>query len=436
MASRSADRSAGKPRIPVRIRLVGTEIDLPAIMKQQSKRPLVYFEHPDGGEAMLGIGEAVRVQTAGPDRLHEAAGAVRDILDRLDIVEAPDGAPAPVLLGGFAFGDETEGHAWREFAPCRFALAQTTYLFRLGRAWCIETDYTEPAVEPRDGGRETGRRLEPAAETDRDWDGRVRRGLARIDAGELDKIVLSRSVSVDDENFDLHGALDRLRNNRPSCVTFCIQPGETAFFGSTPEMLLHTEGNQLKTQALAGTIAHGSDAADERERADRLRTSAKDRREHEAVAGFLKNTLDGICTVMITDPEPTVVRYPEAMHLRTRIHSRLRSPAESLDLAALIHPTPAVCGVPQDRAAALLAREERTRGWYTGAVGWIDADGTSSLCVALRSALLSDGKITMWAGAGIVAGSDPAAEREEVELKLNAVRNNLSALSDSERHEA
>ena len=201
-------------------------------------------------------------------------------------------------------------------------------------------------------------------------------------------------------------------------------------------MLIHTEGNQLKTQALAGTTAHGTDAADERDRANALRSSTKDQREHQAVAKFLTNTLEGICTVMIKDPEPTVVRYPEAMHLRTRIHSRLRSPAEPLELAALIHPTPAVCGVPQERASALLASEECARGWYTGSVGWIDADGTSSLSVALRSALLSDQKVTMWAGAGIVAGSDPAAEREEVELKLNAIRNNLTAQPESERHEA
>jgi len=435
MSSRSTNHTSTKPKIPVRIRMVGTEIDMLAIMKDQADQSLIYWEHPDGGEAMLGIGEAARVETSGNGRLHAAAIAVRDIVERLDIVEAPKGAPAPVVLGGFSFGDEIEGRAWREFAPCRFVLARTTYLYRLGRAWCIETDYTE-ASTATDAARSGDGESEPVAETDRDWDSRVRRGLARIDAGELEKIVLSRSVSTDGGDFDLLGALDRLRSNRPSCITFCVRPKDTAFFGSTPEMLLHTEGNQLKTQALAGTIAHGRNSADDRERAQALRSSAKDRREHEAVAGFLKNTLDGICTVMITDPEPTVVRYPEAMHLRTRIHSRLRSPAEPLDLAALIHPTPAVCGVPQERASALLAQEERTRGWYTGAVGWIDADGTSSLCVALRSALLCDGRITMWAGAGIVAGSDPTAEREEVELKLNAVRNNLNPISQTERSEA
>jgi isochorismate synthase len=432
----SSDTQNAKSTIPVRIRLLGTEIDLLTLMKDRADRPLVFWEHPDGGQAMLGIGEAVRIETDGRHRLHSAATAVRDVFDRIEIVDAPDGAPAPVVLGGFSFGDEIEGHTWREFAPCRFVLPETTYLFRLGRAWCIETDHKQPVAATANAATVGGGNAEPAEETDRDWDSRVCRGLARIDAGDLDKIVLSRSISVDDVDFDLIGALARLRTNRPSCVTFCVQPGETAFFGSTPEMLIATDGNQLKTQALAGTIAHGVDPADEHDRANALRSSTKDRREHQAVVRFLKNTLDGICTVMITDPEPTVVHYPEAMHLRTRIHSRLRSPAEPLELAALLHPTPAVCGVPQERASALLAREECARGWYTGGVGWIDADGTSSLSVALRSALLSDGKVTMWAGAGIVAGSDPASEREEIELKLDAVRNNLSATAESERNEA
>ncbi len=419
--------------------MIGTEIDMLSIMREHVDKPLVYWEHPDGGEAMLGIGEAVRIETSGPGRLHEAATAVRDVLDRLDLDGDTDGAPAPMLLGGFAFGDTITGHAWREFTPCRFVLAETTYLFRLGRAWRFETAYHE-AFESGENIAGTGPEAEPphepAEESDGNWDSRVRRVLARIDAGDLDKIVLSRSVAHKDPDFDLLAALDRLRRNRTSCATFCVKPRDTAFFGSTPEMLLHTEGNQLKTQALAGTIAHGKDPADERERMSMLRTSAKDRREHQAVVGFLKNTLEGICTVMITDPEPAVVRYPEAMHLRTRIHSRLRSPAEPLELAALIHPTPAVCGVPQERASQLLADEESARGWYTGAVGWIDANGTSSLSVALRSALLCDGEVIMWAGAGIVAGSDPAAEREEVELKLNAVRTHLTAAGEAERNEA
>jgi salicylate biosynthesis isochorismate synthase/menaquinone-specific isochorismate synthase len=439
MVSETKDKTAKKPKtptIPVRVRLVETQIDMLSIIRDHADKPLVYWEHPDGGEAMLGIGEAIRIETSGESRLHDAATAVRDVLDRLDLGGAPDDAPAPVVLGGFSFGDSIAGHAWREFAPCRFVLAETTYLFRLGRAWCFETDYREEFHAAEDNVEANGASSEPAEESDKSWDSRVRRSLARIDAGDLDKIVLSRSVSHQDPDFDLLAALDRMRTNRTSCATFCVKPAETAFFGSTPEMLLHTEGNQLKTQAMAGTIAHGIDPADERDRMNALRTSAKDRREHQAVVGFLKNTLEGICTVMITDPEPAVVRYPEAMHLRTRIHSRLRAPAEPLELAALIHPTPAVCGVPQDRASQLLADEERARGWYTGSVGWIDADGTSSLSVALRSALLSDGEVTMWAGAGIVSGSDPAAEREEVELKLNAVRAHLTAAGDQECNEA
>jgi isochorismate synthase len=229
--------------------------------------------------------------------------------------------------------------------------------------------------------------------------------------------------------FDPLAALRRIRSARPGCVAFCVRPHRAAFFGSTPELLVRTEGGQIKTQALAGTAPRATDPAEDRARGTALLASAKDRREHAAVVAFLRAHLEELGTEIITDPAPSVVRYPEAMHLRTRLHSRLKQPTNALALAALLHPTPAVCGVPQKYAAEILDREEEHRGWYTGAIGWMDKKGDGSFAVALRAALANEHRLVLWAGAGIVAGSDPVAERAEVELKLDAVRAHLEAES-------
>jgi isochorismate synthase len=290
----------------------------------------------------------------------------------------------------------------------------------------IEPTQTDPDNADASAAPASATGVHADAESDASWEERVRRVLGRIDDGDIDKIVLSRSIAMTpDAAFDPLAALRRIRDGRPGCIAFCVRPNRSAFFGSTPELLLRTEGGQLKTQALAGTAPRSSDQAEDRARGAALLASPKDRREHQSVVAFLRMKLGELCTDIITDPAPAVVRYPEAMHLRTRLHSRLREPSDALSLAARLHPTPAVCGVPQDRAARILAEEESHRGWYTGAVGWMDTKGDGSFAVALRSALSTDRRVVLWAGAGIVAGSDPAAERAEVELKLDAIRAHL-----------
>jgi isochorismate synthase len=425
----NAALAADDRRPTARIELVGEAADLLDVLAAHRDGPAFYWDHPDGQEALLGIGEAARVETAGPGRLERASERARALLADLRIVGGEvEGAPRPLIVGGFAFRDEITGPEWAEFAPCRFVLPATTWIVRLGRLWRIDVDTATgvPRAAPAATSVASTAGVQADAESDASWEERVRRVLARIDAGDIDKVVLSRSVALSPgAGFDPLAALRRIRDGRPGCIAFCVRPDRSAFFGSTPELLLRTEGGQLKTQALAGTAPRSRDQAEDRARGAALLASPKDRREHQAVVAFLRAKLAELCTELITDPAPAVVRYPEAMHLRTRLHSRLREPSDALSLAARLHPTPAVCGVPQDRAARILAEEESHRGWYSGAVGWMDTKGDGSFAVALRSALAADRRLVLWAGAGIVAGSDPEAERAEVELKLDAVRAHL-----------
>ena len=160
-------------------------------------------------------------------------------------------------------------------------------------------------------------------------------------------------------------------------------------------------------------ISHGRDAA--------LLACPKNAREHQLVRDAITAALAGGLRELVVPPRPELVSLPEAHHLHTPIGGRLRQPRTVLELAGALHPTPAVCGVPREAARALIERDEAERGWYAGAIGWMDARGDGELVVALRSALVEDRRVVLWAGAGIVEGSDADLELAEVEAKMTAL---------------
>ena len=262
------------------------------------------------------------------------------------------------------------------------------------------------------------------------WLARTRAALAQIEDGSLEKIVIarreSRALSGD---VDVIAVLERLRAARPSCYTFCFAVGGSIFIGSSPEMLLSVRDGHVAADALAGTSARGRTPGEDRTNAEQLMLSPKDRREHHAVVEGIRSALAPYTTGVVAAAEPEVRAFPEGFHLRTRIGASLASHASVFDLLAAVHPTPAVCGVPRERAHEVLDRLEGDRGWYTGAVGWLSAAGGGLFAVALRAGLLARGRLTTWAGAGLVAGSDAERELAETELKMRALLSAVEAAS-------
>ena len=244
---------------------------------------------------------------------------------------------------------------------------------------------------------------------------------------DSDKIVLSRRRSFAPVRPPLLDVLRRLRSARPECVTFACKPAATIWFGSTPEIMVERQEGAFFTPALAGTIRRSGDECVDRERTRELLSCPKNRREHAAVVAGIRGALAPLGVQFDPAQEPHVITLPEALHLRTPISGRGVEEHDVLALAAALHPTPAVCGTPRAEAARLLHREEPDRGWYTGGIGWMDAAGDGEVVVALRSALLADAALSVFAGAGIVAGSDPHAELAETELKMSAMLEPLRA---------
>jgi salicylate biosynthesis isochorismate synthase/menaquinone-specific isochorismate synthase len=251
----------------------------------------------------------------------------------------------------------------------------------------------------------------------------VANAVERIRTGALAKVVLAREVRAEAPRAHDPAALfGALRELFPSCYCFCAGSPEGAFIGASPELLVRRRGAGAQTVALAGSTRRSADPSVDDHLGEQLRSSAKNREEHEIVVRRIERALRPHSVWVEAAREPELIKVANIQHLATPIHAQLADPRSAVELAGMLHPTPAVGGEPRKAAEAAIAElEEMDRGWYAAPVGWMDAAEDGEFCVALRSALLRDRTAHLFAGAGIVAGSDPAAELAETELKLGAL---------------
>lgn len=256
-----------------------------------------------------------------------------------------------------------------------------------------------------------------------DFERAVAAATRQIDAGEMSKVVLAREVVVEAAAAHDPAALfGAMREQFPACFCFCCGTPEAAFIGASPELLVRRSGASVSTVALAGSTRRSSDPAVDDHLAEQLLRSDKDRREQRIVAERIVRALRPHAVWVEAAPEPEIVKVANIQHLATPVIAQLTEPLSAVALVGLLHPTPAVGGEPWPAVAPAIAElEQIDRGWYAGPVGWMDATEDGEFCVALRSALLRDREARLYAGVGVVAGSDPAAELAETEVKLSAL---------------
>ncbi|HEY0061761.1 MAG TPA: isochorismate synthase [Telluria sp.] len=255
----------------------------------------------------------------------------------------------------------------------------------------------------------------------------VERALACIRATGLDKVVLSRSLAID-VRVDLAALLQRLAARNPIGYTFAIDLADRpaprrTLIGASPELLLSRRGTQLFSHPLAGSIPRSADPVEDRRRADTLLQSAKDLHEHALVVNAVAEGLRPFCQQLWVPPQPSLLSTPTMWHLGTKVRGELGDPAvSSLELALALHPTPAVCGHPTADALDFIGKVEGfERGYFAGLVGWCDVAGDGEWAVTLRCAEVGDDDATLYAGAGIVDGSQPADELLETSGKLRTM---------------
>jgi menaquinone-specific isochorismate synthase len=356
----------------------------------------------------------------------------------------PSGA-GPVWTGGFAFDPEGAGSsAWSSFSPASLTLPEVS-ICRAGDDTHLTVNLVVSPGDDADAlaaaaeARIAGLRSEPLPLLDPhltgprpeihsvlppgDFERAVEAATGRIGAGEMSKVVLAREVAVEAASaHDPAAVFGALREQFPSCFCFCAGTPEAAFLGASPELLVRRAGAGAQSVALAGSTRRSSDPAVDDHLGEQLLRSDKDRREQRIVAERIVRALRPHSVWVETAPEPEVVKVANIQHLATPIIAQLAEPRSAIALAGLLHPTPAVGGEPWPVAAVSIADLERMdRGWYAGPVGWMDATEDGEFCVGLRSALLRDREARLYAGVGVVAGSDPAAELAETEVKLQAL---------------
>ncbi|MEM6425949.1 MAG: isochorismate synthase [Cyanobacteria bacterium P01_D01_bin.128] len=253
--------------------------------------------------------------------------------------------------------------------------------------------------------------------------------LAEIEAGRLDKVVLAHQQVVKTASAaQLTAALGNLHRHYPDCYIFSIGQGRQTFVGASPERLLSISGTQLVSDALAGSAPRGSSPQADAALADELWHSPKERHEHQMVVAFIAQALSELGLSPKYCTQPGLLKLANIQHLHTPIRAQVKAQTPTLKILSKLHPTPAVAGVPGDRACNFIQQHEPfERSRYAAPLGWIDHQGNCEFVVGIRSALLETAQATLYAGAGIVAGSDPDREAAEIQLKLNALLAALEA---------
>lgn len=388
---------------------------------------------------IAGRGVAAHVEGQGADRAAVVRARAEALLDRIVERRDPEAwdAPAPRFFGGFSFvaGDAHADPAWSGFGEASFVLPRWTYGERGGRGFLRLAVDVEQLRDERALADEI--RLVFAAIAARppalpalegallveqmprgEWDALVEAALRAIRAGEMEKVVLARRSRVEaGQAFSLASAVMKLRAQADSVTRFAFQRGDSFFVGATPERLVSLCGERVECDALGGSLPRreGADPAT-------LLASVKDRREHAAVVSGIRSVLSPLCREIAAPAAPAIRSLSAVHHLHTPVVAQLAKPGHVLDLVAALHPTPAVCGLPKEAAARFLAAQEpMSRGWYAAPIGWFDLGGDGCFAVALRSALIRGSEAWLYAGAGIVEGSDPEAEYRETAAKSRAM---------------
>ena len=381
------------------------------------------------GAALLDGDGRVLESSRGPNRLAAAARLWTHLAAEHPSAGGPVGTGL-VALGGFAFDTDREpAGAWAGFPAVLFRVPALAVTRVRGRTFA--SGDLELLDQPRTWRGPGARRFEVEPVHDEAWwMEAVAEAVRRLRQGEADKVVLAREVMAHGDGVVAAGAVARaLRNAYPSCYTYLVAGADgTAFAGASPELLVRRSGRAVWSQPMAGSAARGEDESEDDALASKLVASAKDRAEHQLTANHVAAVLSAACESLDTG-EPEIVRFTNIQHLATTVHGELRLPAPgALELADLLHPTPAINGSPADAARRLISElEGMERGWYAGAIGWLDGRGDGELAVAIRCGLLYEDGARLYAGNGMMPGSDPEAELHETHLKLRALMSALSA---------
>lgn len=402
------------PRLRVESVTLTTDVDRWSVLELLSRtsplQPLTWLRD---GEGMVGAGRVLRLVFRGETRFRDAARAWQTLVNAAEIIDEVNlPGSGLVAFGAFAFSPSSASESV-------LLIPEIVFGQRDGVMWVTRfSDVTEFPDEIALEG-ELDIDFVPGALNERGFEAAVDAALRRIDAGELDKVVLARDlVATLPANADLRLAVSHLAHLYDDCWTFAID----GMIGATPETLLQVTDGAVSGRILAGTAPRKEHESFDQAEREALLTSEKDRAEHMYAVSNVMRHLESFTETLSHSPEPFALELPNVWHLATDFTAQLTEGASVIDVVAALHPTAAVAGSPTAAAVALIDElEPFDRGRYAGPVGWVDANGNGEWGIALRCAWVRDGEVTAYAGGGIVAGSTAHAEREETNAKFEPI---------------
>jgi menaquinone-specific isochorismate synthase len=399
-------------------RVVRTQpVDLVGTLLQRLPRADGALAWVADGEGLVGWGEAARIEVSGPDRFEQARDWWRAFVATCTVDdEVGVRGSGPVAFGSFSFAPT---------GTSVLVVPQVTLGRRGGTTW-LTTVGDPPRLASPDPVLSPGElRYSHGQISVTDFRESVARAVVRLQAGELGKVVLAHDlVAAADRDIDARFVLAGLAAANPGCWTYAVD----GLVGATPELYVSRDGDRIVSRVLAGTTSRGRDDVEDHDRVDAMLHSVKERSEHQYAVESLVDALSPHVRDLQAPAEPHALELSNVTHLATDVVASLNDGSDVLDLVAAVHPTAAVGGTPTDVALGVLGElEAMDRGRYAGPVGWVDARGDGEWGIALRCAQLTGPTARLFAGCGIVAGSDPDAEVLEAQAKLVPARDALES---------
>ena len=416
-----------------------------AFLAEASGEARFFWADPGGGFSFAGAGTAVELMAWGPERFDRIANSASELFNGAFVDGAGTPLSGPRLMGGFAFrSDFTPDNTWSIYSPAYFVLPHYQFVKSGDAMWLTINAQIPPDESPtrllpdlRAALQEkiaqlTAREWAPLEGKQsallginypmpyRAWQRMIKAATDCIRTGVLRKIVLARAAELRFKApVNLLPILRHLAAHYANCCRFLFEPRPRyAFYGASPELLASVRGRQLDTMALAGSAARGqTEAADHRLGAELL-ASAKEREEHAIVVDKMRDRLAPVMDSLEIG-NSDLLKLSNIQHINTPIRGSLKHRSGILPLVEALHPTPALGGDPRPEALRLIRElEPIPRGWYGAPVGWIDSQLDGEFAVAIRSAVAQEARAWVYAGAGIVADSEPRSEWAETELKF------------------
>ncbi len=417
--------------------------------KKETFETRCFWSNPTNDTIIVGLGEAYTISDSeSTERFVAIEEEWKKLVHNSIIVD--DFAPystGPILMGGFSFDPlikRTE--LWNHFDDAKFVLPTimlsvykgSTYLTTNIICEPTGTTFVESDIEQLEGLLE-GNRKDPISNSftkeevqPKEWMESVRNATKKVQAGEVEKVVLAREIKLHfDKPIETDAILARLKEEQPMSYLFAIEYGDSCFIGASPERLIKKKGGEFLTTCLAGSIRRGKTPSEDEQLANELLSDRKNLYEHDVVVQMIKNAMKESCIRISSPTQPDILKMRDIQHLYTPVRGVAKENVSLLTVVDRLHPTPALGGQPKQKAYEIIRElEVLDRGWYGSPVGWLDTKDNGEFAVAIRSGLINSNNASLFAGCGIVGDSEPESEYTETMIKFRPMLSALGGLDN------